>query len=83
MSSRQSSRRETKEDSPPPKGEIIIVEKVKNPKDGQEIVRKYKKGRFLGKGGFANCYQVTNLQDGRDYAIKVVDKNTIMRDRAK
>ena len=59
MSSRQSSQKEKSEEAP--KGEIIIVEKVKNPKDGQEIVRKYKKGRFLGKGGFANCYQITNL----------------------
>jgi len=34
----------------------IIEEKLKNSE-----TRKYMKGKFLGKGGFAKCYEMTNI----------------------
>ena len=38
-----------------------IVEKIKT-SDGKLILRKYLRGRQLGKGGFANCIEVIDIQ---------------------
>lgn len=37
----------------------IVEEKVTKP-NGEVTVRSYLKGKFLGKGGFARCYEFTN-----------------------
>ncbi|CEF65973.1 Serine/threonine-protein kinase polo [Strongyloides ratti] len=37
----------------------------------------YVRGKFLGRGGFANCYQVTQIGTDYKYAIKVVDRNLL------
>lgn len=37
----------------------MIEEKIKK-EDGTVQVRTYSKGKFLGKGGFAKCYEFTN-----------------------
>ena len=37
-----------------------IVEEKITKHSGEVMVRKYVKGRFLGKGGFAKCYEFTN-----------------------
>ena len=29
--------------------------------NGDHVTKKYLKGKFLGKGGFAKCYEMTNL----------------------
>ena len=34
----------------------------------------YKKGRFLGKGGFAKCYEITDGRSGAIFAGKIVPK---------
>ncbi|VDN94884.1 unnamed protein product [Brugia pahangi] len=39
----------------------------------------YKKGRFLGKGGFARCYELTDIKDQRLYAGKVVSKLLLLK----
>ena len=39
----------------------LIIEKIKT-SDGKLIFRKYFRGRPLGKGGFANCIEVTDIQ---------------------
>ena len=38
-----------------PEKDEYVIEKIARI-DGNETVRKYKKGQLLGKGGFANCY---------------------------
>ncbi len=38
---------------------IIVEEKVTN-SFGEPTVKKYSRGKFLGKGGFAKCYEFTN-----------------------
>lgn len=48
-------------DPPPP----VVTE----PEDGGE---KYAMGGFLGKGGFAVCYEGTLSRNGRVFAMKVV-----------
>ena len=51
---------------------------------------RYSKGRFLGKGGFAKCYEVKRLEpieteDHRNqtWALKVVPKANLMRTKAR
>ena len=39
----------------------------------------FKKISILGKGAFGEVYLVENIQDGQRYAMKVLDKATIMR----
>lgn len=39
----------------------------------------YKKGRFLGKGGFARCYELMDIKDQRFYAGKVVSKLLLLK----
>lgn len=39
----------------------------------------YTKGKFLGKGGFARCYELTNNKTKNFYAGKVVSKTLLMK----
>ena len=44
---------------------------------------KYRKGRFLGKGGFAKVYEITNIQTNWVDAVKIVEKASLKKSRAK
>lgn len=46
-------------------------------------MRRYNRGKFLGKGGFAKCYEVTNVETGAISAAKVVVKASVVKSRAK
>ena len=35
---------------------------------------KYERGKFLGKGGFAKCYEMKRIDNGRIFAAKIFDK---------
>lgn len=37
----------------------IIEEKIVK-QNGEVVIKKYLKGKFLGKGGFAKCYEFIN-----------------------
>ena len=37
----------------------------------------YIKGKLLGTGGFAKCYEAISCEDGRLYAAKVIPKKSI------
>eukprot|EP00929_Paragymnodinium_shiwhaense_P069150 TRINITY_DN34884_c0_g2_i1.p1 TRINITY_DN34884_c0_g2~~TRINITY_DN34884_c0_g2_i1.p1 ORF type:complete len:667 (-),score=117.88 TRINITY_DN34884_c0_g2_i1:78-2078(-) len=39
--------------------------------------RIFDKGRFLGKGGFARCYEVEDRATGEKYAAKIIAKNLL------
>ena len=39
----------------------IIEEKITNLM-GNPVIKKYTKGKYLGKGGFARCYELTNIE---------------------
>lgn len=60
----------------------IIEEKVLT-SEGDVVKRCYRKGRFLGKGGFATCYEVTALDTHRRYASKIVGKETMKKEHTK
>jgi len=46
-------------------------------------VRRYIKGKFLGKGGFAKCYEFTSQETGAITAAKVILKASLTKSRAK
>ena len=60
-----------------------MSEKV-NKFGGEPIIKKYNQGKFLGKGGFAKCYEFTHQDDPNIIsAAKVIDKITLNKSRAK
>jgi len=63
-------------------GQTIVEERIVKA-NGESSVRKYIKGRFLGKGGFAKCFEFTNLNTKKMSAAKVVAKATLSKHRAK
>jgi polo-like kinase 1 len=50
---------------------------------GETVVRRYVKGKFLGKGGFAKCYEFTSQETGVVSAAKVILKASLTKSRAK
>ncbi|KAJ7968717.1 Non-specific serine/threonine protein kinase [Quillaja saponaria] len=47
--------------------------------EGAILMQRYELGRMLGKGTFAKVYHGRNLRSGQSVAIKVVDKEKILR----
>ena len=41
------------------------------------------KGKFLGKGGFAKCYEFVNYETKYVHAAKVIQKSSLVKSRAK
>ena len=44
---------------------------------------KYERGKFLGKGGFAKCYELKRVDNGRIFAAKIFDKQGLANGRSK
>ncbi|CAB1344080.1 unnamed protein product [Coregonus sp. 'balchen'] len=42
-------------------------------------MKRYTRGRFLGKGGFAKCYEITDMDTKEVFAGKVVPKSMILK----
>ena len=62
--------------------QIIIAEKVIR-FNGDICIKRHLRGKFLGKGGFAKCYELTNSETKRISAAKIIDKTTLTKSRAK
>ena len=62
--------------------QTIIEEKVVK-YNGDICIKRYLKGKFLGKGGFARCFEFTNLENKRVSAAKIIAKSTLTKTRAK
>lgn len=60
----------------------IIEERFLTP-SGDCTLRKYSKGKLLGKGGFARCYEFTSLDTRKVMAAKIVPKASLMKARQK
>ncbi|XP_068197261.1 serine/threonine-protein kinase PLK3 [Antennarius striatus] len=41
--------------------------------------RSYSKGKLLGKGGFARCYEMTDLSNNKMYAVKVIPQSRVSK----
>ena len=66
----------------PVKAQIIEEKVVKS--NGEVKINKYLKGKFLGKGGFAKCYEMTRVDNpSKVMAAKVVLKSSLIKSRAK
>ena len=59
---------------------IIVEEKISNIM-GEPLIKKYTKGKFLGKGGFAKCYEFTNMENNKVMAAKIIPKSTLKKSR--
>ena len=66
---------------PDPKAAVVEEKIIKVTGDVQ--IRKYYKGRLLGKGGFAKCYEFTCSENKKTFAAKVVAKSGLVKSRAK
>ncbi|KAK5899023.1 hypothetical protein CesoFtcFv8_008542 [Champsocephalus esox] len=42
-------------------------------------MKRYARGRFLGKGGFAKCYEITDMETKQVFAGKIVPKSLILK----
>lgn len=60
----------------------IVVEKYKLP-SGEEKTRQHRIGRELGRGGFATCYEITNMETKHTYACKLIKKSTLKKSNYK
>jgi polo-like kinase 1 len=60
----------------------IIEEKITK-LSGEPAIRRYRKGKFLGKGGFARVYELQNLDSDRMYAAKIITKASLTKSRTK
>ena len=58
----------------------IIEEKITNSL-GETVIKRYARGKFLGKGGFAKCYECTNLDTKKVTAAKIIPKSTLQKSR--
>ena len=38
---------------------------------------------MLGKGGFAKCYEITNLDTKKNHAAKIIPKSSLSKTRAR
>jgi polo-like kinase 1 len=60
----------------------IVEEKIFKP-SGEVAFKRYSKGRFLGKGGFARVYEFLNLDSRQISAGKVISKASLTKSRAR
>ena len=58
----------------------LEIEEV-DPNTGAVI--RYERGKFLGKGGFAKCYELKRVDNGRIFAAKIFDKQGLSNGRSK
>ena len=59
-----------------------IEEKISSSQSEIKI-RKYKRGKLLGRGGFARCYEFTCLDNNKVFAAKVINKQNLATSRQK
>ena len=64
-----------------PNAAVVVENIIKVTGDVQK--RKYYKGRLLGKGGFAKCYEFNCMENKKVFAGKVVAKSSLVKSRAK
>ena len=62
--------------------QIIIEEKIQH-SNGEIYIRKYLRGKQLGRGGFAKCYEMTDLQTKISLAAKIIPRDSLQKERQK
>ncbi len=46
-------------------------------------VKRYNRGKYLGKGGFAKCYEIISQDSNRSYACKVISKQSLVKESSR
>ena len=61
----------------------IIIDEIINDKTQPQLstTTKWRRGKFLGKGGFAKVYELINIETSKIYASKIVPKSTLQKTR--
>ncbi|MCQ2819403.1 MAG: protein kinase [archaeon] len=59
------------------------IQEIIHKKNGSEYIKRYVKGKFLGKGGFAKCYELKNVDNKKVFAGKIISKANLERPSAK
>ena len=59
-----------------------IEEKINDP-HSQQKTRKYTRGKLLGRGGFARCYEFICQDNNKVFAAKVINKENLSTERQK
>ena len=62
---------------------IIIEERRRKVGDDGYSTHRYMRGSLLGKGGFAKVYLCTAMETGKHYAMKIVPKANLVKERAR
>ena len=57
-----------------------LPEIIKNTSSESNSEICYEKGKFLGKGGFAKCFEFHQISDKKLYAGKIVPKSLLVDD---
>ena len=71
-----------KEKDKPAENQSIVEEKITK-SNGEVQIKKYIKGRLLGKGGFAKCYEFISQESEHSSAAKIIPKKSLVKSRAK
>jgi polo-like kinase 1 len=64
--------------------EEVIIEEIKD----DIIINRYRKGKYLGKGGFAKCYELEVLNEvgepsGISFAGKIVERKSLQKKKTR
>jgi len=60
-----------------------IIQEKRIIESGEVLIKEYHKERFLGKGGFAHCYEIKELDTGKAFAAKIIEKSTLNKEKSK
>eukprot|EP01017_Pseudomicrothorax_dubius_P045733 TRINITY_DN794_c0_g1_i1.p1 TRINITY_DN794_c0_g1~~TRINITY_DN794_c0_g1_i1.p1 ORF type:complete len:643 (-),score=160.85 TRINITY_DN794_c0_g1_i1:66-1994(-) len=63
--------------------QVVIIEEKIAKTSGEFTVKRYMRGKLLGKGGFAKCYEVNNLETKKTSAAKIIVKSSLTKSRAR
>lgn len=63
--------------------QVVIIEERISKVSGDFAIKRYARGKLLGKGGFAKCYEITNLETKRVLAAKIIAKSSLSKSRAR
>lgn len=68
---------------PPVSSDPVRVAEIPEVISDPNSKRNYERGRFLGKGGFAKCYELKDMASGEITAGKIVPKSLLTKTHQK
>ncbi len=63
--------------------QVAIIEEKISKVNGEIAIKRYSKGKMLGKGGFAKVFEVKNLETNKAMAGKIIQKSSLNKNRAR